>query len=325
VVETTPAPVGMAPAVPEPTVAAPDDDVPDLPAAPLSGFGLPGGPSKDLTPDTQAWVSRFISTEGASAPIKAAERVAPPPAFHEVTVADPHALPRIAVERRRAAVSPLPAGSSHPERRAVVNFPRAAPRRRSRGRWGRAIAGAAAAVATVCIGVVVVHRMQIVSEPPPGSQVTRIVATGAPAVPESARAAASPQPGRRTADPPSSRGRAAVSTRQAVTSTVTSPPRPDAAPLREPRASAPPEPSAPRLALEVAVFIFPDRAEAERQRLAAAGHRVRVVTGWEDGAPSYRVVVGSYSSRAAAERAADALLRSGLVQQARVVTPAGDQ
>jgi cell division protein FtsN len=81
-----------------------------------------------------------------------------------------------------------------------------------------------------------------------------------------------------------------------------------------------------RFGIEVAAFIFPDRAEAERARLAAAvGERARVVTEWENGAPTYRVVLGPYVSRAAAERAADTVLQAGLVQQARVVNVPRDR
>jgi len=306
-----------------PDDALPDDtlpdDIPDLPAMPPGAFALPSEPSKDLAPNAQAWVSRFISTEGAGAPIKPAARIVHPPA---VDAADPHALPRIPVERRRAAVSPLPADSPHPERRAVVNFPRGAARDRSRERRVKALAWATAAAATlamVSLGTVVVHRLRIVSAPPPGSQATRMVAARGPEA-----APATPKPGSRSAVPASPRSGMPAPTGPAARPTVASPPPPAAAPVPEPQASAPPEPRGARLGIEVAAYIFPDRAETERQRLIAAGHRVRVVTEWENGAPTYRVVVGSYSSRAAAERAADTLLGTGLVQQARVVTAAGD-
>lgn len=76
----------------------------------------------------------------------------------------------------------------------------------------------------------------------------------------------------------------------------------------------------PRLGLEVARFIVPERAQVERKRLAATGYKVRVLTGWEGGAAVFRVVLGSFETLSEAERIADKLLRSGLVGQARVVT-----
>jgi cell division protein FtsN len=100
-------------------------------------------------------------------------------------------------------------------------------------------------------------------------------------------------------------------------------PRAPAAPTRAPVAPAA-EPArreaASRFGLEVATFIFEGRAETERQRLATAGQRVRILSTWEYGSRVYRVVIGSYRSTAAAERAADSVLSSGLVLQARVVT-----
>jgi hypothetical protein len=52
----------------------------------------------------------------------------------------------------------------------------------------------------------------------------------------------------------------------------------------------------------------------------ASGHRARLLTAWEGGSPIYRVVLGRFPDEAAAERAADELLATGTVQQARVVT-----
>ena len=75
-----------------------------------------------------------------------------------------------------------------------------------------------------------------------------------------------------------------------------------------------------RFALEVASFIFEERARQERDRLAAAGLHARVVTTLEFGSRVYRVVVGGYPHPAAAERAADSLLSNGVVLQARVVS-----
>ena len=71
--------------------------------------------------------------------------------------------------------------------------------------------------------------------------------------------------------------------------------------------------------LEVATFIFEERARVERERLAAAGLRARVVTTLEYGSRVYRVVLGGFPDPASAERAADSLLLNGVVLQARVI------
>ncbi|MGH7731745.1 MAG: SPOR domain-containing protein, partial [Candidatus Eiseniibacteriota bacterium] len=71
--------------------------------------------------------------------------------------------------------------------------------------------------------------------------------------------------------------------------------------------------------LEVATFIFEERARMERDRLAALGLRARVVTTVEYGSRVYRVVLGGYPDPAAAERAADSLLSNGVILQARVL------
>ncbi|HKQ56330.1 MAG TPA: SPOR domain-containing protein, partial [Candidatus Eisenbacteria bacterium] len=102
------------------------------------------------------------------------------------------------------------------------------------------------------------------------------------------------------------------------------------APVTPPRAAtAPPEPKpdaaaeapAPnRYGLEVATFIFEERARSERARLAEAGIRARVLTKWEYGSKVYRVVIGAYPKPGLAERAADSLLARGVVLQARVVS-----
>ena len=88
----------------------------------------------------------------------------------------------------------------------------------------------------------------------------------------------------------------------------------------EPAIEAPRRPAPPRFALEVASFIFEERARLERDRLNDAGLPARVTSTTEFGSRVYRVVVGGYANPAAAERAADSLLSSGVVLQARVVT-----
>jgi cell division protein FtsN len=177
----------------------------------------------------------------------------------------------------------------------------------------------------VSLGTVVAHRLRIELMPAPRSQAAQIAQARAAASetlsPASARTEAPRTPATTSAAPAISRNRVTVSARPAAPSTVVRP-RPDDPPAPESQVAAP---RAPRHALEVAAFIFLDRAESERERLVTEGLRARIVTEWENGAPTYRVMVGSYASRAAAERAADDLLGTGLVQQARIVTTPDDR
>lgn len=76
---------------------------------------------------------------------------------------------------------------------------------------------------------------------------------------------------------------------------------------------------AARYGLEVATFLFEDQAQAERERLTAAGHPALLMTETENGSMSYRVVLGSFVSQAAAERTANELLAAGIIQQSRIV------
>jgi cell division protein FtsN len=169
------------------------------------------------------------------------------------------------------------------------------------------------AMAVVAIGLVIVHRLPraekaatavhgAVAPASESAPVTAVIPSPAIAAPA---ATAPPKPARtrRTATSASAEGQATQVPGIAVT------------PERDGSQTA-----GGRLAVEVATFIFEDRAETERDRLVAAGQDARVLTESENGAPSYRVVVGSFRSHRAANRAADALLSGGLVQQARVVT-----
>jgi hypothetical protein len=75
-----------------------------------------------------------------------------------------------------------------------------------------------------------------------------------------------------------------------------------------------------RLALDVATYLDETRAAEERDRLAAeTGLKAWVVTGAEYGAPSYRVVLGVFSSQGRADSSATVLLERGLVSEARVI------
>ena len=70
----------------------------------------------------------------------------------------------------------------------------------------------------------------------------------------------------------------------------------------------------------VASFLDEARAEAERGRLSALtqlGAQVRTVVA--DSVAKYELVLGSFTSQSAAERAASDLITRGLVDEARVV------
>ena len=89
-------------------------------------------------------------------------------------------------------------------------------------------------------------------------------------------------------------------------------------------AFAPPieKPVTPRASFGVAVatFLFEERANTEREKLAAStGLPARVVTASEGGTDVYRLVLGAFPDRNAAERGASDLVRRGLVDEARVV------
>jgi cell division protein FtsN len=72
--------------------------------------------------------------------------------------------------------------------------------------------------------------------------------------------------------------------------------------------------------LAVATYLFEDRAASEKDRLASAtGLSARVVTRTEGGATVYRLILGSFDSRSAAQRKAEELTGQNVVSQASVV------
>jgi len=156
------------------------------------------------------------------------------------------------------------------------------------------------AVASVlCVVAVLAHRLSLDITPPQGQDPTHFVAARTLPAPLVTMLAESTH--------------VAAPARRPVTTTTAEP---------TPAGGTEPAPTATprgRYGIEVAAYIFPDRAETERQRLADAGHPVSVVTEWENGAPSYRVVLGPYRGRGTAERTASELLGSGMIQQARVI------
>jgi hypothetical protein len=86
------------------------------------------------------------------------------------------------------------------------------------------------------------------------------------------------------------------------------------------------EPATPKVVekgpfgLDVGTFLAEDRANSELTRLAGAtGLKGKVVTLSEDGGDVYHVVLGSFPTRAAAERRAESLLGKALVNQAQTI------
>lgn len=102
-------------------------------------------------------------------------------------------------------------------------------------------------------------------------------------------------------------------------------PKPTAATTPPAGGSAPaPAPAAPvekgPFGLDIGTFLVEDRANSEQARIAAAtGLAGKVVTMSEDGSDVYHVVMGSFSSRSAAEKKAAALVAAGQVNQARPI------
>lgn len=78
-----------------------------------------------------------------------------------------------------------------------------------------------------------------------------------------------------------------------------------------------------RYGLSIGTFLSEERATTERARVAAAttfGARIVPVRQDQDTVPSYAVIIGSFESRDAAERAASDLIQRGIVDEARVVS-----
>jgi septal ring-binding cell division protein DamX len=217
---------------------------------------------------------------------------------------------RLAAVAVSPASPPIVAGPAPAVASATSSPPLRSRHRSHKSRWS-ATGGIAAAAAVVCLISVVVRQYPREDLRLAGPGPRSIVAVSGPAIarmsalPDSTNGTQPRSPATleaRTVDPPTN----ATSTPAAL------PVGPADSSWREAPAS--------RIGLEVATFIVADRARAVRARLAAAGHRVRLLTAWEGGAPVYRVVLGPFPSQAAAERAADSLLAAGTVQQARIVT-----
>ena len=154
--------------------------------------------------------------------------------------------------------------------------------------------------------------------------------SGAPAVtasptPPSGAGSSATKPGatpnpvaaKSTAPPPTTSASTAAPAPQTANPVVRVPTLPKPAP----KAIA--KPPAPRttFGIAVATYLSEERAAAEREKLAASsGLSARVLTVTEDGSEVYRVVLGSFADRSAAERGASDLIRKGLVDEARVIS-----
>ncbi len=124
---------------------------------------------------------------------------------------------------------------------------------------------------------------------------------------------------------------AAGKTKTPTTTTTTTPPTPTAGGATASRASSTPPasggdaaPATPRVVekgpfgLDVGTFLAEERATSELTRLTAAtGLKGKIVTRNEDGGDVYHVVLGSFPTRAAADKRAEALVGRSLVNQAQ--------
>jgi hypothetical protein len=306
--ESATAPAPEPPA--EPTAA---DSTPPAPGA-ESAAAAPTPPAPRAEPDAEAGQSRksrrraraearAAAQAGARAAAQARTRVAAQAESRVAALADAGDVKTAAARLGRPdpvdqVWAPVPASAvSHRRRQGGVN-----------------IAGwtAVAALILIVIMVVIQLRPRGRRAEPQATKTSGAVVSGS----------ISPL---RASDPDSVVGQDPVVPPPASRATrKASPARNRATPTRDPGPAPEASPSPPaaeaRFGLEVGSFIIPFRAKEELERLVSAGHPVRMITDWDDGAEVYRVVLGSFPSREAAERAADRLLTSGTVVQARVIT-----
>jgi hypothetical protein len=315
----------------------------DLPPFRPASVALPTRPSEDLPVEAREWVSRFIPGQ-----------VVPPPAAHSDAprvaraAAEPEELDAVEAPAPAASSPPAPStakssaktapakkrtliqapdlddipAAPSPGRPAAVYTPAPVASRRGGARRhnsSRALVGVLGVVALLAIVLRYSTPGHLAT---PESENSRTARTSARAVER--RVASPPQ---ETVVPHESHESSSPPAGSAFYEANGVPsPAGGSAPLAgaesAPAAVEPVKHTTPssRYALEVASFIFEERARQECDRLAAAGLRARVVTTLEFGSRVYRVVVGGYPHPAAAERAADSLLSNGVVLQARVVS-----
>ena len=303
-----------------------DDDLP--PFRPAS-VALPTSPSEDLPQEAREWVSRFISGQPPAAPAAAVAPATMATTATPVARKPSRKTPRVPIAPEPPAPAPARAQVTRqpapPERVAEAAYAAPPPRRGARPRPGHRRQNRSLPVIGVLVVVGVLAVVLRYSTPErlatPDAKSRRSVRTSAPAN-EGPVPTLSPLV---EVTPSESQGQAPTAPPTGATSGEPLPvssndTRPGAGEAESEVAPAPARHAPAPYALEVASFIFEERARQERDRLAATGLRARVVTTLEFGSRVYRVVVGGYPHPAAAERAADSLLSNGVVLQARVIT-----
>ncbi len=263
-------------------------------ASPPSRERLSPSPGKPTPrdPEVGEWVSRFVGSEG---PVRIGSRAGSPQgSFATPEETEPASEP----ERSDATRGERP-------RTPLVSRTRGRPRRRaSRSSEASRLTLAAVAVALVAVAVILVTRGRKLAPAPYGAAVTTTAdrLAGEPS--------SSPPPATLPDRPPSP----AVTARKPAPAAIGGPGAPT------PTAVAAPASPTLVLGLAVGTCLDLDRAHAECARLLeSTGFRCQTLTTTEGGAVVYRVVLGSFKSRPAAERAADELLRRSLVSEARIV------
>lgn len=301
-----------------PVVEIPDEIDSDVPPFRPASVALPTRPSEGLPEEAREWVSRFIPSQG-SGPAAGAYVWDLAEEERETVLAAAPSAPS-----RTAAPMPVAARAVPASRRAGRPLPW-----QRRQNTSRALVAVAAVVGLMAVVMRYSTREHIAPATRPSEHTERTaVRQDRARAPERAVTAERRQVERSEAPaPPAADRKPGASTGGGTDPVPSATPAAslkrlhDAGSTPQPIPGEPAQPGAPpRFALEVASFIFEERARLERDRLAGAGLQARVTTTVEFGSRVYRVVVGSYPHPAAAERSADSLLSNGVVLQARVVT-----
>jgi hypothetical protein len=302
-----PAPHAESPGVPAPDEIAPDEIAP--PAAPL--------------------VEPAASTSAFAAALRRAQHAQAPPAdpggAHDRTAVAPadDASPPAPGRRPRrfgegdAALEALP-----PRLREKMTQQTSVPPE-SNPILARILI-AAALLIVVIVGAFLVQRFLLRGATPgPGVERAGAVSPDAEGAVSAADTDAPPvnaadaPAGAATPAPAADRPAAASPAGEAPESTPVSPSAESPAATAEPAA---PAAGAPTFSLGVGTYLNEARARAEQARLTEnTPYPARVATVQDDGVAMYHVTMGSFPTRAAAERAASDLISRGLVDEARVI------
>ncbi|MBI5169597.1 MAG: AAA family ATPase [Candidatus Eisenbacteria bacterium] len=186
-----------------------------------------------------------------------------------------------------------------------------------------------AAVAAIVVAVVLLQRFQVIDVP----FLRPLAGVSAPADSLQARTNESAQAAVTADSVAVADSVAAVADTNAVVvphdSTIATKTKPfpvTPAPAAAPVAATPAPAAAPTsvFGIGVAAFLDRDRAEAERTRLAGSTGLEANIYPFRDGTTTmYRLVVGRFTSNAAAERKANELMQKDLVREARVMVVGG--